>query len=150
MPTIIWDGTLAEGSGYRIDTIDPGEVDNIFKAIGAVNGDLDPKFVLNELRLEVQNRVFKEYRMSKDFRVAMSHFCQGEGIGQPLIDWLTGNNARVSSVKPFSIYTGINRTTARHFIQSALFWFRHVGYAGTVILLDNSRVTLRHNPRDGP
>ena len=52
-------------------------------------------------------------------------------------------------MRDFSIYTGINRATARYFIESALYWIRHVGYAGTVILFDNSRVTVARNPKDG-
>ena len=62
---------------------------------------------------------------------------------------LTGDNPRISNVRPFSIYTSINRATARYFIESALYWIRYVGCAGTVMLLDNARVTLARNPRDG-
>ena len=72
-----------------------------------------------------------------------------EYAGQPLLDWLTGDNPRISNVRPFSIYTSINRATARYFIESALYWIRYVGCAGTVMLLDNARVTLARNPRDG-
>ncbi len=146
---------LAQGKGYGVNTITPNEVKNVFEAIGEVNNN-GSQFVLGELRPEIEGRVSKEYRMAKDFRVAMTQLCLCENIrpnqeygGQPLIDWLTGTNTRVSSVKSFFINTAINRTTARHFIESALFWFRHVGYAGTVILLDNSRVTLSPNPKDG-
>ena len=127
---------LAQGKGYGVDTITPNEVKNVFEAIGEVNNN-GSQFVLGELRPEIEGRVSKEYRMAKDFRVAMTQLCLCENIrpnqeygGQPLIDWLTGTNTRVSSVKSFFINTGINRTTARHFIESALFWFRHVGYAG--------------------
>ena len=62
---------------------------------------------------------------------------------------MTGTNTRISSVRPYSIYTPINRTTARYFFESALFWLHHVGYPGIIILLDNSRVTVARNPRDG-
>ena len=147
---------LAKEYGYGVDDIDPGDAENIFKAIGRRNKNLDLESVLRELRPELEAKVATEYRMAKDFRVAMSHLCLRENvhpnqeyIAQPLIDWLTGENTRISSVRPFSIYTAINRTTARHFLESALFWFRHVGYAGTVILLDNSRITLSSDPKDG-
>lgn len=148
---------LAEKRGYGIGGIAPGkDAENIFEAIGKANNNLDSQFVLHELRPEIESEVFKEYRMAKDFRVAMTRLCMCENFhpnqeygGQPLVDWLTGINTKTSSVKSFSINTRINRTTARHFIESALFWFRHAGYAGTVILLDNSRVTLSHNPKDG-
>ena len=146
---------LARDRVYAVDGIDPQADANVFEAIAAVNS-LEHQFVLNNLRLHVQEQVYREPLMAKDFRAAMSHLCLAEDTrpgetygGQPIIDWLTGNNNRISSVRPFSIYTPINRTTARHFIESALFWLHHVGYSGTVILLDNSRVTVARNPRDG-
>ena len=144
----------AKEEGHQVDNIDPGTADNIFEVVANVN-NLDSQFVFQELKPKMQNEVFEEYRMTKDFRVAMTHLCRLENSrpnqygGQPLIDWLTGTNTKVSSVKPFSINTAINRVTARHFIESALFWFRHTGCGGTVVLLDNSRVAIPRNPRDG-
>lgn len=146
---------LASDRSYRVEGIDPLAGDNIFAAIARTN-ELDLQFVLTPLRRQIQDRVYREPQMAKDFRVAMTHLCLEEDIkegepygGQPIIDWLTGANTRVSNVRPFSIHTSISRTTARHFIESALFWLHHVGYSGTVILLDNSRVTVARNPRDG-
>ena len=144
---------LAAEQGYKDCGIDPRGADNVFDAIARANG-LESQFVLGEIRPRIQNRVFRNREMAKDFRVCMSHLClnedtRGEYTGQPLLDWLTGNNTRVSSVRPYSIYTTINRTTARYFIESALFWIHCVGYAGTVILFDNSRVTVARNPKDG-
>lgn len=146
---------LAAEKGYAVERIDAGASDNIFAAIADANS-IELQFLLGEIRPELQNHVFKNRRMAKDFRVAMTHLAlventhnNGEYDGQPVLDWLTGANTRVSSVRPFSIYTGINRTTARYFIESALHWVHFVGYTGTVILLDNSRVTLARNPKDG-
>ena len=146
---------LGKERGYRVDHLDPSQDRNPFMAIGEANA-LESESIYRELRPFIDSEVAKNRHMAKDFRLAMSHFCQcenmsgnGSYIGQPLIDWLTGTVTRVSYVKSFSIYTGINRTTARHFIESALYWFRYVGYAGTVILFDNSRVTLARNPKDG-
>ena len=146
---------LARERVYIVDGIDPQSDSNVYEAIAKVNS-LEHQFVLSNLRPQVQQRVYREPMMARDFRVAMSHLCQLEDTrpgepygGQPIIDWLTGNNNRISSVRPFSISTPINRTTARYFIESALFWLHHVGNSGTVILLDNSRVTLARNPRDG-
>ena len=145
---------LAEGIGYRIDGIDYDNDGSIFEAISTING-LDPNFMRFRLDRQIQDEVFKNPHMAKDFRVAMSQLClcentreNGQYDGQPLIDWLTGINARLSNVKLFQIHTGINRNTARYFIESALYWFQCAGQAGTVILLDNSRVTLSRNPKD--
>ncbi len=146
---------LAGERGYAVDGIDPTTSGNVFAAVADANA-LELQFILNEIRPEIQNHVFKSPQMAKDFRVAMTHLCRredtpddGEYDGQPVLEWLTGTNTRVSSVRPFSIYTGINRTTARYCIESALHWVRFTGYTGTVMLLDNSRVTLARNPRDG-
>ena len=144
---------LAGGRGYQTDGVDP-TTPSVFDAIAYRNG-LETQFILSLVTPEIQNYVFWNPNMTKEFRVAMSHLCIEESrgdtqyAGQPLLDWLTGNNNRVSSVRPFSIYTGINRTTARYFIESALYWTQFAGYAGTVVLLDNARVTLARNPKDG-
>ena len=146
---------LARQRVYLVDGIDPESDANVFEAIAEVNG-LEHQFLLGNLRPQIQERVYREPLMARDFRIAMTQLCLAEDTragetygGQPIIDWLTGSNTRISSVRPFSIYTSINRTTARHFFESALFWLHLVGYPGTLILLDNSRVTLPRNPRDG-
>ena len=141
---------------YRVDGIDPNGTVNVIDAV-AWNNNIDPKSVLFELRPALEKEVAKNANMARAFRVAMTHLClceresamQGEYAGQPLLDWLTGANTRIGNVKPFQIHTPINRTTARYFIESALYWVRQAGYSGTVILLDNTRATLSRNPRDG-
>ena len=146
---------LAADSGYHVDDVESSDAANIFDAIAGANG-LESKFVLTEIKPGIQARIFNNPTMVKDFRVAMTHLClsenthrAGEYAGQPLLDWLTGENTRVSGVRPFSIYTSINRTTARYFIESALHWIRCAGRSGTVMLVDNRRVTLARNPKDG-
>lgn len=145
---------IADKAGYQTGDIGAETPGNVFKNIGDLNG-LDASFLFTGLNREIQDRVFKNPNMVKDFRVAMSHLCllentgdAGGYAGQPLLDYLTGRNARIGNVKVFHIASGINRTTARYFIESAMYWFQHVGHTGTVILLDGSRVTLARNPRD--
>ena len=145
---------LARETNFQVDGVDPSESGCIFEAIARVNG-LESEFVLNGLRPKIQDSVFKKTEMARDFRVCMTNLCNAEKTGngsysgQLLLDWLTGANASTSSVNPFGIYTRIDRTTARYFIESALYWVRYAGWAGTVIVLDNSRVTLTPNPNDG-
>ena len=144
---------LADESRFHTDGIDPQVDGNVFDAIAKANS-LDTQLVLDRIRRIIQDSVYKNTEMARDFRVCMSHLCleeetRGEYTGQPLLDWLTGANTRIGGVRPFAIYTSINRNTARYFIESALYWVRHVGYTGTVILFDNSRVTVARNPKDG-
>ena len=143
---------LADEDRFHTGGIDPRIGDNVFDAVAEANS-LDTQLVLDRIRPKIQNSVYRNMEMARDFRVCMSHLCleedtRGEYTGQPLLDWLTGVNTRISGVRPFSIYTSINRNTARYFIESALYWIRHAGYAGTVILFDNSRVTVARNPKD--
>lgn len=140
---------------YSVEALDVNASDNIFDAIADANG-LDKRLIIQNLRPIIQDKVFGNPNMARDFRVAMCHLCENEDVlesgsyhAQPILDWLRGDNTRVSSVRPFAIYSGINRTTARYFIQSTLYWIQFAGCAGTVVLLDNSRVTLARNPKDG-
>ena len=146
---------LAAARHYAVEGIDPGRDESVLDAIAGAN-DLESQFLLREIRPALQASVSKNPKMARDFRVAMTQLCLQEGSrfdgeygGQPLLDWLTGANTRVSPVRQFSIYTSINRATGRHCIESALHWIRQAGHAGTVILLDNRRVTVARNPRDG-
>lgn len=145
---------LAEGRDFNTDGVDLATPGNIYAAIGAVNG-LEAASVIQPLRVEIQEKISQNRRMARDFRVAMSHLClledaDAEGYGgELLLDWLKGINTRISNVRHFFIRTPVNRTTARHYLESALYWIQYAGYSGTVILLDNARVTLSRNPRDG-
>ena len=147
---------LAAENNYNVDGVDPAGEGSVLDAIAAASG-LDPSFISLPMARTIQDNVYANARMSKDFRVAMTHFCNasrqpmtvGRASVQPLIDWLSGKNARMGNVRSFAVHTPINRTTARYFIESALFWIRYVGYSGAAILLDNARVTVARNPRDG-
>ena len=147
---------LLSEKAYRVDGIEPNGAVNIIDAVAQANG-IEPQSVLIELRPALEREVTKNANMARAFRVAMTYLClferesaaPEEYAGQPLLDWLTGTSTRIGNVKPFQIHTPINRTTARYFIESALYWVRQAEFSGTVILLDNTRITLSRNPRDG-
>jgi hypothetical protein len=146
---------LCDDLPYQIRDIDPSSEVPILEAISAAN-DVPESQVALDLRRLLPAAVTQNRGMARDFRLAMTHLCITEmgGVAQsqeatPLIEWLTGVNRRVSSVRHYLIYNGIVRTNARHFLESLLYWVRFVGYSGTAIILDDSRVPLRRNPRDG-
>ncbi len=140
---------LAEEGGYQVDRIDPRAFASVIDAVANENG-LESQFVLADMRQAIQDRVSNSPEMLRDFRQAMRHLClaKDDYPAHPLVTWLKGGS-RVSSVREFSIHTRIDRTTARHFIESTLSWVRLAGYSGTVVLLDNARVTVARNPKDG-
>ena len=143
---------LAKEAHYPTESIDPRQESFIVRALAEANG-VDESTVAIELRPRLEMAIFKNSRMSRDFRIAMTHLCRigmgGGGDTGPLVDWLTGVNRRISNVRSYSIYNTINRTNAKRLLQSLLYFVRFVGYTGAVLILDNSRVPLRHNPRDG-
>ena len=143
---------LAEERGFNVENVALMDAsDNIYHALAHAN-NLEARFVLQDIRPAIETKVYKNPKMARDFKVAMTHLCTSMGSGestQSLLDWLTGANTRISNVRAFFIRTSITRATARHFIESALYWVRHVGFSGTVVLLDNTRVTLARNPKDG-
>ena len=146
---------LCEGLPYEVSDIDPSSETPIMEAISVANEVPESQIAL-DLRRRLPGAVTQNRGMSRDFRLAMTQLCITE-MGEtaqnheavPLIEWLTGVNRRVSSVRHYLIYNGILRTNARHFLESLLYWVRFAGYSGTAIILDTTRVTLRRNPRDG-
>ena len=142
---------LAQEEGFRTDGVDAAQ-EGVFQAI-ADRAEVNAGYLFTNLTPALQ-RVYFDKNMSKDFRVAMTHLCRHERSpeqpfqGQAIIDWLTGRNTRMSYVKQYSIFTPVNRTTARHLLRSAFHWFRSAGYTGTMVLLDNERVTKRLRPED--
>ncbi len=142
---------LAAKREFKIEGVAATD-EGVFDRIADAN-NVGPDSVIQEIRPEIQNAVYRNPSMSRDFRVCMTQLCRmefisGEYSGQLLLDWLTGRNTRISNVRDYYIYSGVNRATARYFIESALYWVRFVGCAGTVVLLDNSRVTVAKNPKD--
>ncbi len=151
---------LAQESDYRIEGISSESTGSLLHLIGSANSSTDAplseEFILQELRPKLSSAVLSNRNLATDFSVAMTHLCLAETRdttesqeGSPIIDWLTGGNRRISGVRHYSIYNTINRTNARHFFESLLHWTRFSGRAGVVMLMDNSRITLRRNPRDG-
>lgn len=146
---------ILSGRNYSVEGIDPADSRNIVDSIAEINRTDREYLITADLRPLLTQRVFRNPNIFKAFRVAMTHLCNSEAqaqetyTAQPVIDWLSGQNNRMGAVRDFEIYTPINRTTARYFIESALIWFRFAGYSGTVLFLDNARILLNRNPQDG-
>ena len=147
----LWRDTTA----YQTDMVDPLSDTPVLEAISTANA-VEESHIALRLDRVLPGAVTQNRNMSRDFRVAMTHLCLTEmgGYGQnqeeaPLIEWLTGRSRRVSNVRAYQIYNSIARTNARHFLESLLYWVRFAGFPGTVVLFNDSRLTLRSNPRDG-
>lgn len=147
---------LAAREGFKTEQVDAAAGGDVLQAV-ADHNDVTKDFVSMSLTPRLQRDIFFDVNMAKDFRIAMTHLCRLERPteeeqaypGKPIVDWLTGANTRLGNVKPFSIFNPINRSTARHLLRSACYWFHQTGYAGTVLVLDNGRVTERKRAGDG-
>ena len=143
---------LAVQQGYAAPSASDGP---LFIRIANENR-IEPDMVRMELRQKLSKQVFMQPKFSRDFRVAMTHLCLAELSGgadgantiQVLTDWLTGRNKAVAAVKPYQIFSRINRANARYLFESLLRWVRFAGYPGLLITLDIARLTLARNPRD--
>ena len=143
---------LAETEGYA----PPAAGDEpLFRRLADAN-DLDADFLLMDLRRKVQQHVFRNRGLAKDFRVAMTQLAGAELGGAQeaatsyavLTDWLCGRNRAVSAVKPFMIFSRITRANARYFLESLLVWLGFAGYAGLALTIDIRRVSIVRNPKD--
>ena len=133
----------------------PGD-EPLFRRLATAN-DLPPEMVQMELRRAIAGHVLKDRRLSKDFRVAMTHLALARLSGGPeeqatfdtIIDWLAGRNRAVSAVKPYQIHARISRANARYVYESMLLWVASAGHPGLVVIMDISRLGVAKNPRDG-
>lgn len=143
---------LAADSGYAWTE----EADGPLYQRLAERNQVDPQMLLLDLKKEIGTKVFRESRLSRDFRVAMTHLCIAELSGGPdgaataeiLIDWLTGRNKAVSAVKPYHIFRKINRSTARFLFESMVRWLRAAAYPGLVAVVDARRIMLARSVED--
>jgi len=108
-----------------------------YEALAKQNGT-DQVIVRNEIRQELTRAVYYNTSLAKDFRVAMLQICQatlaggdeGKTTVDRLTDWLTGRNRAVSAVKSYHVFTPINRSNARHHLESLCRWVRFAGHTG--------------------
>lgn len=143
---------IAHRAGFKLPHPGP---DPFFLRLATAN-ELDQDFIRLELRRGIEFGVFKNRRLMKDFRVAMTHLAQAHAVGgaeaetifEVITDWLTGRNRSVSPVKPYSIFSRINRANARYLTESLSVWLGLGGYQGLAIVLDISRMSVPRNPRD--
>ncbi len=143
---------LAVDAGYR--AVVAGD-SPFFERLAQANA-VEPRLVLMELRNKLNDRVFTQKRLSKDFRVAMTQLCLSQISGGPagfktaevLLDWLTGRNTLISPVKPYYIFSRITRANARHMLESLFYWIQFAGAQGSIVTFDISRLSVAKNPRD--
>ena len=145
---------LAAGAGFRVPET---ETDGPVEELCAAASDLSVGLVRTELRRLIDQQVFRNREMAKDFRVAMTNLCfaalsggqEGEERSRAIVAWLTGENRLIGPVRPYGIHTRITRTNARHMFESSCRWIRLAGCPGVEVVIDVARLSIPRNPRDG-
>lgn len=110
----------------------------------------------NEIIKCLKKKIFRDFEMSQEFRIAMVRLCQNHlesGAATPFLsnavkEWLKGELRLISTLKDALIFQKIARHNARHMLFSLAHWLRLNGKSGLVVTLDISRYLLSTKPRD--
>jgi hypothetical protein len=112
----------------------------------------------SELRRDVRewlaDRVYRDYAMAQEFRIAMLRLCQAQLDGGEVVQaeaaairhWLRGELRLISALKAALIFQKIARHNARDMLFSLAHWLRLVGRQGLVLTLDITRYTAGRRP----
>jgi P-loop Domain of unknown function (DUF2791) len=99
-----------------------------------------------ELRRALEQQLFEDYAMSREFRFAMLTLCaaQLDPSENPALEasvkaWLRGELRLISEVKRALIFRRIGRHNARHMLFSLAHWLTLVGKSGLLLVLDVAR-----------
>ncbi|MBI2854821.1 MAG: DUF2791 family P-loop domain-containing protein [Chloroflexi bacterium] len=115
-------------------------------ALSASNG-LDVQEMRSAVYARLRDRLFKDYAMTQEFRLAMLSLCRsqldrgdvGQGVSDGIKQWLRGDLHLVSALKHARIFQKIGRHNGRDMLFSLAYWLRACGRGGLVISLDISR-----------
>lgn len=121
--------------------------------------------MLNELDLgemrrvingRLRDRLFKDYAMTQEFRIAMLRLCQaqldpaevGAGVTESVKEWLRGELRLISALKSALIFQKIGRHNGRHMLFSLSHWLQVAGKAGLVVAMDICRFLEARRPKE--
>jgi hypothetical protein len=145
---------LAEG-GF---TVPEGTATLDYATIVDANDYSEPE-LRRDVRLLLTSRVFRDYAMAQEFRIAMVRLCQAQlevgGSAGPEADavkeWLRGELRSITLLKAALIFQRIARHNGRDMFLSLAHWVRLAGYHGLVLSLDVERYFVDRLPaeRDG-
>jgi hypothetical protein len=140
---------IAVGNGYKIP---PTRSEFNLETLATLNNV--EKVILNlDIRQWLTKRIYKDFKMSQEFRIAMMQLCLAElELQRPIlcdyiIEWLTGELKAISILKEAQIYQKVGRHNARHMFLSLTHWLKLVGLNGLILCLDISRYMVARRPQ---
>lgn len=115
-----------------------------FSAIANATG-MNQQMLENAMNKWLTTNIFRDYRLSADFRMAMMFLClepmksplsEATPLETSIIAWLNGELRLISAVKPAQIYQKIARHNARDLFVSLGHWVRSAGQPGVSVIID--------------
>jgi hypothetical protein len=114
----------------------------------------DSRELKRDVDRELQQRIFKDFDMVQEFRIAMLRLCQAAfRTGQvsdaehaALLEWLRGDLRQMSALKSALIYRRIARHNARQMLFSLPHWLATNGHAGLLLVIDIRRLGVARRP----
>ncbi len=114
--------------------------------IARLNDRPSEALVRNQVRTLLENRVYRDYEMSQEFRLAMIRLCLAvldpddePGLEEAVKAWLRGELRLISTLKRALIFQKIARHNGRHMLFSLAHWLKLAGRSGLLLVLDISR-----------
>ena len=92
--------------------------------------------------------------LNRYFGIAMMHLAQ-DALGMRslqvadranLYSWLLGTKVTASSLRPFQIFTKLDRYNGRHMLRSLFSFIRLAGYCGCLVSIDSLETVVEDNP----
>jgi hypothetical protein len=131
--------------GYSVPESGLPSLEECAQSRGARPGD-----VLAEAQRWINNELLRDYRFSKEFRIAMAMLCQSQinpqnvapSDADTIQKWLRGEKYNASALKRVQIFGKIARHNARLLLSSLALWLRETGYGGLALLIDMNAVTM--------
>jgi len=113
--------------------------------------ELDEKLLRRDFRRLLEKKLFHDYQMSQEFRIAMMQLCQAQldpddvspVLSVVIKEWLRGELRLISEIKPALIFQKVMRHNARHMLSSLSYYSHIAGKNGLVIVLDISRCLVQ-------
>jgi len=153
-----WDG-LAVGAVRAAyadvsHPVPPGRQDVSVESVAA-HHQVEVGELSRDVNRQLQQRVFRDFAMVQEFRVAMLRLCQAqlrsgqvsEAEHAAVLDWLRGELKQISVLRSALIFRRIGRHNARQLLFSLAHWLAVNGSAGLLLELDVRRFGFARRPR---
>lgn len=153
-----WDG-LAAGAvraayAGASHPVPPGQQDVSIESVAA-HHHVEVGELSRDVNRQLQQRVFRDFAMVQEFRVAMLRLCQAqlrsgqvsEAEHAAVLDWLRGELKQISVLRSALIFRRIGRHNARQLLFSLAHWLAVNGKAGLLLELDVRRFGFARRPR---